>query len=242
MSETEEEPETTSRQNREICLLTLQTDASQPLFLPAQAANNVDLGRTVSDQGFQLSNNVAFGGNFTSKAHKRAPEYRKMARYAKSVKQYKRERERRKAAYELGVQGFSYKQIAEKLGVSAKTVQRDMRKLRPYLERRHRHAMEQLSLDMSQRLEAHMAGLSELQRFQRVTSLLLDMKKEQHYNRQNFKLYIDLDHLIEGVFPTITTWPKPPFTLTHKPGEQWFMHFIYKQNGREYPTGHLQVG
>lgn len=64
---------------------------------------------------------------------KKGPQYRQIDAYWKSREQYKKERQRRKQARELSRQGFNYTQIAEKLGVSEKTVYRDMKKLRPYI-------------------------------------------------------------------------------------------------------------
>jgi IS30 family transposase len=61
--------------------------------------------------------------------------YRKMRKYVKSIKEYKKERQRRRKVRELYEQGFTQAQIAEQLGISAKTVHRDLKKLKPYLTR-----------------------------------------------------------------------------------------------------------
>lgn len=64
---------------------------------------------------------------------KKGPQYRQMGAYTKSIKQYKKERSRRKRVRQLAAAGFTYPQIAVKLGVSEKTVYRDVKKLRPYI-------------------------------------------------------------------------------------------------------------
>ena len=59
--------------------------------------------------------------------------YRKMRKYTKSVEQYKRERARRKRVLELFEKGYAQKDVAVQLGVSTKTVGRDLKKLLPYM-------------------------------------------------------------------------------------------------------------
>lgn len=60
--------------------------------------------------------------------------YRKRAKYTKSIGQCKRERARRKILVDLLLHSnFNFNEIAVKLGVSRKTVYRDMQKLKGYL-------------------------------------------------------------------------------------------------------------
>jgi len=59
--------------------------------------------------------------------------YRKMYTNVKSVQEYKLERARRKRILQLYLEGYTQKQIAEQLNVSAKTVCRDLQKLKKYI-------------------------------------------------------------------------------------------------------------
>ena len=74
--------------------------------------------------------------------------YRKKGKITKSIKQYKKERGRRKKVMELHDKGYTQQQIADELGVSRKTVQRDLKKLARYLKsltnRRNRELDEKL--------------------------------------------------------------------------------------------------
>jgi transcriptional antiterminator len=83
---------------------------------------------------FQQPNNQHFSSKnnkkHTKKQSKR-PKYRVINKYVKSKKKYWRERNRRKKVWELSGK-LTYTQIAEKLGISEKTVQRDMKKISPY--------------------------------------------------------------------------------------------------------------
>jgi predicted transcriptional regulator len=60
--------------------------------------------------------------------------YLKISTYTKSVKRYKRERERRRQVRLLAEKGFTQKQIASELGVCARTVKRDWDKIRSYVK------------------------------------------------------------------------------------------------------------
>jgi transcriptional regulator with XRE-family HTH domain len=58
--------------------------------------------------------------------------YRKMRKNTKSVAKAKAERQRRKQVLELAEDGLTQRQIAERVGVSGKTVARDLQKLTRY--------------------------------------------------------------------------------------------------------------
>ena len=60
--------------------------------------------------------------------------YRKVSVYTKSMEKYRRERERRRWVRVLAERGFTQKQIASELGVSARTVKRDWDKIRSYVK------------------------------------------------------------------------------------------------------------
>lgn len=57
---------------------------------------------------------------------------RKIQKYSKSIRKYKGERQRRKKIIELVKQGFKIRDIAQRLGISRRTVSRDIKKVEPY--------------------------------------------------------------------------------------------------------------
>jgi transcriptional antiterminator len=60
--------------------------------------------------------------------------YRKICVYTKSVERYKLERARRRQLRLLVEKGFAQRQIADKLGISVRTVKRDWSKVQPFLK------------------------------------------------------------------------------------------------------------
>jgi len=148
---------------------------------------------------------------FRHKNDIKTPEYRKINTYTKSIEQYWKERNRRKQAWELSGKGFTYKQIAEKLGVSERTIKRDMRKLRRHyigqFNKKKRAIFEKQRNQVSQLLE----GLSLSQRFHVLTGLMVEQRKRQRaneYKRHLMKIIVDMDDMKHGVFPTLKVWPK----------------------------------
>lgn len=102
---------------------------------------------------------------FDTKKHsnvKRNAEYRRIRKYTKSLGKFKAEKLRRQQALELQNQGLSIKQVALRLGVSERTVKRDLKKAMLYvkkvrtqmLRRESRLALEQFqAMGLKQQLE-----------------------------------------------------------------------------------------
>jgi len=79
------------------------------------------------------------GTVFDCKKHnniKRHASYRRIGggHYYKSIAKFKSEKRRRRQILELQKQGHSLTQIARLLGVSRRTIHRDLQKLRPYTQ------------------------------------------------------------------------------------------------------------
>lgn len=160
-------------------------------------------------RGFHGQNNEAFGRERDIKRRK-GPRYRKINRYYKSIQRYKKERARRKRAYQLWDKGFTYPQIAEKLGVSERTVLRDIHKVRPYYMRQLRSLSRQFQEERRRELTEKMEGLSLSQRFSLLTDEMIkrqNLFKIREYHRHSLVLTIDMDDITEGC-PSITQWPK----------------------------------
>jgi len=75
---------------------------------------------------------------FDTKKHcnvKRKAAYRRISKYFKSLDKFKAEKLRRKQVLELHNQGLTIVQVAFRLGVSERTVQRDLKKVMLYVKK-----------------------------------------------------------------------------------------------------------
>ncbi|MDH5266195.1 MAG: HTH domain-containing protein [Candidatus Bathyarchaeota archaeon] len=159
--------------------------------------------------GFHGQENESFSAeNYTKNRcqTKRKPEYRKINKYFKNTEQYWKERNRRKKAWELSGQGFTYKEIAEKLGVSDKTVQRDIKKIRPYYCRLSRKYFRELEQQKIMKLNAELAGKNISQQY-RILSKKMDtymkLMKIREYRRHVMNVTFDFDALVAGGRPLV---------------------------------------
>ena len=148
--------------------------------------------------------------SFSSVSDRKTPYYRKIKHYTKSKEQYWAERKRRKKVWLLCSKGYTYKQIAKKLGVSEKTVQRDINKVRRYYIGRINKAERIIQEERIAGWDKMLEGLTLRQRFKLTTQLLcttMDKRREREYNRHLLKIILDMDNLKHGVFPTLKVWP-----------------------------------
>jgi DNA-binding NarL/FixJ family response regulator len=79
-------------------------------------------------------------GVFDTKKHtniKRRAEYRLIGKYHKSLLRFKEEKARRRRILELQDISLTIKQIALQLGVSERTVKRDLAKMKSYIHRQN---------------------------------------------------------------------------------------------------------
>ena len=125
---------------------------------------------------------------------------------------------RRKKAWELSGKRFTYKQIAKKLGVSEKTVQRDLKKIQPYFHRLSRKYFRDLEQPKIDDLQFELKGKILFQRFNILTKKMGDRRflmQQREYNQHTIKNIIDMDNQTYG-FPAIRFWPKPPISFCGK--------------------------
>jgi predicted transcriptional regulator len=105
--------------------------------------------------------------------------YRKRRVYAKSVETYKRERARRKRVLQLHEQGFTQVQIAAEIGCSAKTVSRDLKKLRRYVRGEEQKELRQANENFMRAVQEKLACLPLALRFEiRSDLLVLGLNKD----------------------------------------------------------------
>ena len=180
--------------------------------------------------------------DFSRVSDTKGPVYRKIDKYTKSIEQYWKERNRRKQAWLLSSKDYTYTQIAKKLGVSEKTVQRDIKKVSRYyigqLNRSWRIMEEERQAEWAKKIE----GLSLTQQFKLVTAKLgdyLERKRGREYKRHLLKLIIDMDDLKHGVFPTIKPWPSHKHFSVTLP---LHVQFILRANGQNMKYGGFTIG
>jgi len=203
-----------------------------------ETVENNDLAKLSLLNSFQDRDNEAFGRVWDSTA----PFYRKVDAYMKSIKQYWKERNRRKKAWLLSSEGYTHTQIAKKLSVSEKTVQRDIKKVRRYyigqLNKSWRIMQEERQAKWAKEVE----GLSLTQQFKLTTRLLgdfMDRRREREYNRHLFRIILDMDNLRHGVFPSLKVWPNQDHLKITYP---FHVRFVLRVDGQDLPYGGFTIG
>ena len=207
-----------------------------------KALNGIPFPETSDLHGFQRGNSDGFSTLLDRKTRvkrKHGPSYRVIDTYVKSKKQYWKERNRRKQVWTLHCEGATYPEIAEKLGISEKTVQRDMKKVSPYymgvLYRQLRELEEERYREFSKMLDHMTVG----QRLKTLTNMILMQRKERYwreYRRHLIKVFINLDDLTDG-YPSITPWPQHSnkFTMPMR------LEFICVKDGAKESMGTITL-
>jgi transposase len=176
-------------------------------------------------------------GNVKSK-----PGYRRVRKYYKSPGKYQEERKRRKQVMLLADEGLSTAQIAEKLGVSERTVKRDRAKVKPYVEREFRHALADYSEAKQREIETQLEDLSLSEKLKKMTSIMaerqrqLKLLRKRDYRRHRMLITIDNDKAAQGQ-PCITCEPNPPLTV----GLPLGMAFRLITKGKEQYVGEITL-
>jgi predicted transcriptional regulator len=236
--------ETNNALTYEKCPEMSQLMLKEKQFIRNLGAEDECFSKIADFSGFQEREIEGFSGNLDKirrPKERKGPEYRRINSYYKSKKQYWKERNRRKKAWELSGQGLTYKQIAEKLDVSEKTVQRDIRKIRPYYNRLSKKYFRELEQQRIDDLNAELEGKTLSHRFKILSKKMVTynfLMKQREYNRHIIKIIIDMDDQTEG-FPAIRFWPKPPNTLQ---GTPYHFQFHIKRKGEQCHLGELRLG
>ncbi len=154
--------------------------------------------------------------------------YRRVGKYYKTSSQYWKERSRRKLVLRLHEEEhLSCGQIAERLKVSVRTVNRDLAKIKPYYERRIRHYRDELRKEGSNSEVEEAAfearSLREQLDILRVQwKSLKELVKQQNrpYTRHQIQFILNLDEIINGL-PSLKILPdvsriqmKTPITIS----------------------------
>lgn len=157
------------------------------------------------NQGFQMSENSQFSKEtavLRKVKRRRTPDYRRINVYAKSPKQYQKERQRRRQILELLSENKSSTiQIAQELGVCTRTVRRDLDKLDRYLKgqiTKRKHLLDEQERQILDILSTY----DKLERFKVLTRFLFitrKLSKKEEYGLHNRTIILDLDQAANGV-------------------------------------------
>ena len=162
----------------------------------------------------------------------KGPCYRRKHVYTKSIAKYRKERLRRKRVCELS--NLSQLEIAKRLGVSVRTVQRDQAKIKPYhLGQFNRFCRELREKEMREYNEAS-ESLSLPQQAKLLIALLDRQRKEEEAHKRflrTFFIDIDLDRCAVDGFPVAK-----PFIASHKADLKEGIQFVvvFRKNGQKY--------
>ena len=172
------------------------------------------------------------------KPHRKA-RYRRIKKYYKSIKQYQKERFRRKLCWLLSGK-YKETEIAEMLGINVRTVIRDMNRIKPYYYRLSRSYFSKLEQDKIREFNIKLDGATLKQQYQILSKALTDqlsLMRQRQYNHHVHKIFIDLDYIQYDGFPRITTWPQ-----SHNPNVAMpiILEFICVKNGEKQVMGRLQ--
>jgi len=204
-------------------------------------AELLSFGQIDGLNGFQLKDNETFGSVLDRKRQlkpRKGPEYRRINTYFKTTKQYWKERNRRKKAWQLW-QNHTQEQIAEILGVNIKTVQRDLKKVKPYHYRMIRHHFNELGAERQQRLDAELEGKSPGERLNIITNRLIEhrnLMKAREYNRHHMIVTIDMTNMTYGIPEIKTSFKNGTVTYPFK------IRFHVKTEDFEHDVGGLRIG
>jgi transposase len=162
----------------------------------------------------------------------KGPGYRKKHAYTKSIAKYRKERVRRKQVCELS--NLSQDEIAKRLGVSVRTVQRDQAKIKPYHKGQFNRFCRELREKEMREYNETSESLSLTQRAKLLIALLDRQRKEEEAHKRflrTFFIDIDLDRCAADGFPEAK-----PFIASHKVNLKAGIQFVvvFRKNGQKY--------
>jgi len=140
-------------------------------------------------------------------------------------------------------EGLSAAEIAQRLGVSERTVKRDRAKVRPYVEREFRHVLAGYDEARQREFEAQLEGLSISEKLKKMSSIMAERQRllkrlsRREYMRHQMLVTIDADKAARGQ-PCITSKPFPPFTVRYP----FAISFRLIINGKEQYVGGISMG
>jgi len=162
-------------------------------------------------KSFRPSENTTFGTEKHSLKTERKLKtrskavYRRIKKYYKSTRQYKKERLRRKLCWLLSGK-YKESEIAEMLGISVRTIIRDMNKIKPYYFRMSRAYFNQMEQDRIKEMKLKLEGKTEFEKLKILTEAMIarqSLFKLREYRRHFQIITIDMTQQEYGV-PKVT--------------------------------------
>lgn len=183
----------------------------------------------------ELKDSAGFLQEKAQKTPVKGPLYRRKHAYVKGIKQYRKERTRRKRVWELSGK-LKQNEIAEKLGVSVRTVQRDMARVRRYYKGQFNRFVRQLNEERIQQVRAVLEGKTSIEQLKILSNLLVQQRKEEEAQKRlmrTFFIIIDLDDMANG-FPSFKPFYASPY-VNFKEGVRFVIRCI--KNGQKHDLG-----
>jgi len=174
-------------------------------------------------QSFQVKDNEQFSSEKRQKTPerklktRRKAAYRRMKKYYKSIKQYKKERLRRKLCWLLSGK-YKESEIAEMLGISRRTVIRDMNRIKPYYFRLMTSYFNKIEEDRIKEMKLKLEGKNTLEQFKILTDAMIvqhERFKTREYRRHYQIILLDLTQLDPYGIPKVTFIPRGRQTLAY---------------------------
>ncbi|UCE28551.1 MAG: hypothetical protein JSV85_04515 [Candidatus Bathyarchaeota archaeon] len=192
-------------------------------------------------RSFRVSENGAFDTEKDTKRHgrklkrHRKAAYRRVRKYYKSVRQYKKERLRRKLCWLLSGK-YRETEIADMLGISVRTVIRDINKIKPYYVRMSRAYFNRMEQDRIKEMNLKLEGKSLFERLDILTTAMIEWRKRfklRPYRRHYQIITIDMTQQ-KNVIPKITFSGGKRSTLAFP--HKIRIHVKAVHEGREFTT------
>jgi len=198
-------------------------------LLASFGESELDLGVFSNSQN---CNSAQESPNCRGKTGLKGPSYRRKHVYTKSIAKYRKERARRKRICELS--NLSQEEIAKRLGVSVRTVQRDQSKIKPYHKGQFNRFCRELREKEMQEFTETSDSLSLQQRAKLLISLLDRQRKEEEAHKRflrTFFIDIDVDRCAVDGFPSAKCFIAS-HTVNLKDGIQFTL--VFRKNGQKH--------
>jgi hypothetical protein len=197
-------------------------------LLASFSESELDLGVFSNSKN---GNSAQENPNCKHKTSLKGPGYRKKHVYTKSIAQYRKKRERRKRVCELS--NLNQEEIARRLEVSVRTVQRDQAKIKPYYKGQFNRFCRELREKEMQEYNETSDSLSLPQKAKLLIKLLDRQRKEEEAHKRflrTFFIDIDLDRCAADGFPVAK-----PFIASHKMNLKEGIQFVvvFHKNGQK---------
>lgn len=250
----------------ENCPSMREINGSGPRFHGQISVENGVSAEKAPENGFQMPEDALFSSQTVVSKQPEGPCYRRIHVYSKSLVRYKKERERRRQIRLLVEKGFKQKQIAEKLGVSVRTVKRDWRKIGRYVTGDWNRSRRQITEARRKELFPNLEGFGNLEGtavhegiaesrarmralFQQIRLIGPALKEEVKYERRVQELLrkynrqiiftMNLDNLDQKGIPSIEIFPRRMLIYCRE--KEFWINFRVLKNGVKHELGRMRL-